>query len=209
MSEQNKFMNLIKSIIPLGITTLWLTLIVSCGQKQNNEPTTFTHTDSLTDIYLTLQDSLLTTWNTMINDDNQKIKAMHHLLHELQVTGDLSKEEVQSLNSRIDKLQQVRYTPKTLWNADIIAEYDFASGSLVSELISKAEAIPSFTYNTTLQALVDEIRAADLRVDNYRIEYDAIAEKFNQFIETNKDHLKEITDDESVTKKPLFQTTAE
>lgn len=183
--------------------------LVNCGKRNQPDNTTFTPTDSLTEIYLTLQDSLLSTWNTMINDDNQKIKTMKHLLHELQVTSDITPEEAQALNNRIDKLLQIRYTPKTMWNNDVISEYDFASESLVNELISKAESINSFAYNSTLQTLVDNIRASDLRVENYRMEYDAIATRFNQFIEENKDQLKEIDDNESITKKPLFQMASE
>jgi hypothetical protein len=76
-------------------------------------------------------------------------------------------------------------------------------------LITKAESIKSFSYNTTLQKLVDTIRAADLRVTNYRIEYDAIATRFNQFIEENKDQLSEVGDKDAIAKKPLFQMASE
>jgi hypothetical protein len=200
-------MNQFKTIL-LVAPILWLSLI-GCGKKHQTEAIEFTQTDSLTDIYLTLQDSLLITWNMMIQDDNQKIKAMNHLVHELQVTGDLNPEEVRSLGSRIDQLLRIRYTPKTLWNNDLIEEYDFASESLVNELISKAESIQSFAYNTTLQALVDNIRAADLRVNNYRMEYDAIAMRFNQFVEENKNQLSELGNKESNAKKPLFQMVSE
>jgi hypothetical protein len=200
-------MSQFKNIL-LAAPILWLTL-VSCGKKHRTETIEFTHTDSLTDIYLVLQDSLLLTWNTMIQDDNQKIKAMNHIVHELQVTGDINPEEARALSNRIDQLLRIRYTPKTLWNNDLIEEYDFASESLVNELISKAESIKSFAYNTTLQALVENIRSADLRVENYRIEYDALATRFNQFVEENKEQLSEVGDKDAIAKKPLFQMASE
>jgi hypothetical protein len=201
-------MNQLKNIV-FPVILIFSFSLVNCSKKNPIESTSFTPTDSLTDIYLTLQDSMLTTWNTMINDDNQKIKNMKHLLHELQVTRDITPEELASLNSRIDQLLQIRYSAKTMWNNDVISEYDFASESLVNELITKAESINSFAYNTTLQALVDNIRASDLRVENYRMEYDAIAIRFNQFVEEHKEQLKEIADTESISKKPLFQVTPE
>lgn len=164
----------------------------------------FTRADSLTDAYLTLQDSLHDTWNMMIKDDNEKIKAMNSLLHELQVGGQFNAEELQSFEHRIKQLGRIRYTPKTMWNADVVEEYDFASSSLVTELITLAESHSAFSYNKILQSLVEEIRAADMRVENYRMEYDAIATRYNTLVEENKDMLKEI-DDGSLSKKPLFQ----
>ena len=61
-------------------------ILFNCGKKGEMHQTTFTRADSLTDLYLSLQDSMLQSWNIMINDDNQKIKAMHNLLHELMIT---------------------------------------------------------------------------------------------------------------------------
>lgn len=197
-----------KNVLLLFTVLLSLSLM-KCGKKDNTSQTSFTPTDSLTEVYLSLQDSLLTTWNTMINDDNQKIKNMKHLLHELQVTSDITPEDAYTLDFRIDQLLKIRYTPKTMWNNDVISEYDFASESLVNELISKAESISSFAYNTTLQALVDNIRASDLRVNNYRLEYDAIAVRFNQFVEDHKDQLKDISNNDSSARKPLFQVVSE
>ncbi len=171
--------------------------------------TSFTRIDSLTDMYLTLQDSMLDTWNMMIKDDNQKIKAMKGLLHELQIGGQYVPGELNSFEHRVEQLCRIRYTPKTMWNADVVEEYDFASASLVSELIALAESYTVFSYNTTLQKLVEEIRAADLRVENYRTDYDAVAMQYNQFIEENKDLLKEIADNGTLDKKPLFQMASE
>lgn len=180
-----------------------------CSSKKDSETTSFTKIDSLTDQYLALQDSMLDIWNTMIKDDNQKIKAMRGLLHELQIGGQYVPGELQSYEQRVEQLCRIRYTPKTMWNADVIEEYDFASSSLVTELIALAESYNAFSYNTTLQKLVEEIRSADLRVENYRADYDALATRYNQFIEENKDLLKEIADQGTLDKKPLFQMASE
>ncbi len=182
---------------------------LGCDSKKQTDQTSFTHIDSLTDMYLTLQDSLLDTWNVMIKDDNQKIKAMKGLLHEVQVGSQFIPGELRSYEQRVDQLFRIRYTPKTMWNADVVEEYDFASASLISELIALAESYAAFSYNTTLQKLVEEIRACDLRVENYRADYDAVVIRYNRFIEENQEHLKEIADKETLDKKPLFQMVSE
>lgn len=186
-----------------------LFLSLGCNSKKHSDPTSFTKIDSLTDTYLALQDSMVDTWNMMIKDDNKKIRAMKGLLHELEIGGQYAKGELKSYDQRVEQLIRIRYTPKTMWNTDVIEEYDFASTSLVTELIALAESYTAFSYNTTLQKLVEEIRAADLRVENYRADYDAIALQYNKFIEENNELLKEIADNGKLDKKPLFQVASE
>lgn len=192
---------------PLALTALMAT--VACTSKKETDSPSFTRIDSLTDIYLVLQDSMLDTWNMMIKDDNQKIKSMKSLVHELQIGGQYTAGDLKAYEQRVDQLIRIRYTPKTLSNADVVEEYDFASSSLVSELIALAESYTAFSYNTTMQKLVEEIRAADLRVETYRSDYDSVALRYNQFIDENWNLLKEISDSTSLDKKPLFQVTAD
>jgi hypothetical protein len=187
-----------------------MVLLIHCGEKQNEaQETHFTKTDSLTESYLAYQDHMLESWNVMINDDNQKIEAMHHLIHELMVSHPEQRDQLTSFEERLDQLTRTRYTPKSMVNMDVIEEYDFATTSLVSELLAMAESTREFGYNTTLQKLADEIRAADLRVENYRLEYDSIVMQYNHFVETNQESLKEIELSAPPEKKPLFQIAEE
>lgn len=183
--------------------------LCSCNKKQPVETGHFTKVDSVTETYLNLRDSMLETWNTMISDDNRKIKAMHNLLHELKVSDPVNREEYAHYEERLDQLEKIRYTQKTMADAQVIEEYDFASNSLVADLISVAESQTQFSYNTTMQKLVETIRTADQRVVNYRIEYDRIAAAYNQFIENNKRWLTEVDQDSFLEKKPLFQTVSD
>lgn len=180
----------------------------SCGNKPK-EVISFTKADSLTETYLNLKDSMLGVWNTMINDDNQKIKAMNNLLHELKISNPAQSDDYQSYEERLEVLAQSRYTQKSMENTQIVEEYDFSSNSLVADLIALAESQRQFAYNPTLQKLVEEIRTADQRVNNYRQEYDQIAIAYNQFIDENKLFLKEIDQDTFLEKKPLFHMVAE
>lgn len=199
---------MIAKYFQLGILFSLSAAFLSCSEQKRQDHPHFTKADSLTDTYLDLKDSMLETWNAMINDDNQKLKAMDHLLHELMVSNPAKKEELQAYQDRLDQLQNSRYTQKTMENTHIIEEYDFASNSLVTELIALAESQPQFAYNSTLQKLVESIRTADQRIENYRTEYDQIASNYNEFIEENKKFLHEM-DEDTFAKKPLFQMVAE
>jgi hypothetical protein len=184
-------------------------LFFSCGEKQQEPHTSFTKTDSLTDTYLALQDSVLQSWNMMINDDNRKLEAMENLLHELVVSGAGDPVVLQNYQERLQQLKRSRYTQKTMSNTDIVEEYDFASNALVSELISLAESQRQFAYNSTLQKLADQIRTADQRVESYREQYDDITVRYNAFLENNREYLKEIDTDSSLETKPVFHLAEE
>jgi len=191
-----------------GILIITVFILMGCGEKPAasvQEPS-FTKADSLTDRYLSFQDTLLQAWNMMINDDNQKIKAMHHLLHELMVSNPEDRDVFKSLEERLDQLMRMRYTQKSMQNPDVVTEYDFASNSMVTELISLAESKTEFAYNVTLQKLVEDIRQADQRIDLYRYEYDSVAQLYNQFLDQNQAHLKDIEPEHAPEKRALFQS---
>jgi hypothetical protein len=186
-----------------------LSMLFSCGEKPDGRPMQFTKTDSLTETYLALQDSMLQSWNMMITDDNQKIDAMLNLIHELTVSGPADPELMKSYRERIEQLRRLRYTQKTMANIHVIEEYDFASNALVSELIALTESQKQFAYNSTLQKLADIIRTADQRVYPYREQYDQVTMRYNEFVQRNKKFLTEIDTDSLLEKKPLFQMVAE
>ncbi|HYF67997.1 MAG TPA: LemA family protein [Ohtaekwangia sp.] len=190
------------------IITLCGLALANCGKKQGDATLpSFTKADSVTEMYLALQDSMLQTWNVMINDDNQKLKAMHNLLHELSITHPQEAEKFEIFEQRLDQLARSRYTQKSMSNTDVVEEYDFASNALVVELIADAESKPQFAYNTTLQRLVDQILRAERRINNYRMEYDNIVYTYNEFIDQNKNYLTEA--DQTLEKKPVFEMVSE
>lgn len=184
-------------------------VLMSCGEKTANTPnSSFTKADSVTDRYLAFQDSMLRSWNVMINDDNQKIKSMHDLLHELLVISTDERDQLTKYEQQLDQLTRLRYTQKSMGNADVIEEYDFASTALVRELITLAESQTEYAKNSTLRKLVEDIRLADERVNNYREDYDLIVMQYNDFLEQNKTYLLEANRSDSLEKKHLFQMVA-
>jgi septal ring factor EnvC (AmiA/AmiB activator) len=193
----------------LLMSVCWFFALAGCENKGTRAQDGFTKADSVTETYLALQDTMLQAWNSMIHDDNRKIKSMQHLLHELIVSNPEKQEELKAFQERLDDLASMRYNQQSMSDTEIVSEYDFVSNSLVSELLSLAESQKEFAYNTTLQKLTDSIRAADQRVMNYREEYDVVASRFNAFIERNRNFLKEIDEDSFLEKRPLFEMAAE
>jgi hypothetical protein len=156
------------------------------------------------DSLVAYQDSLLQSWNIMIGDDNQKINAMQILLRELKSTDADDREQLERFEQQLEQLSRLRYTQTSMSNADVIEEYDFASGTLVMELISLAESRVEYNKSLVLQKLVDDILLADDRVNNYREDYDDIVADYNYFLDKNKPYLKEINAD-SLRRRSLFQ----
>lgn len=193
----------------LWISACGFFVLAGCENKRPLTQNGFTRADSLTETYLSLQDTMLQAWNSMIHDDNRKIKSMQHLIHELIASNPEKQEELKAYQGRLDDLASMRYDQQSMSETEAVSEYDFVSNSLVSELLSLAESQKEFAYNQKLQKLTDSIRAADQRVMNYRAEYDAIASRFNAFIERNREFLSEIDADSSLEKKPLFEMAAD
>jgi hypothetical protein len=164
----------------------------------------FSTGDMVKNSYAAYQDSLVQCWNTMISDDNHKIVAMRNLLQELMTDPGENHEQLKRFQERLDQLTRLRYTQKSMANSDVIEEYDFATTSIVQELISLAESKTTFGHDITLQKLVDDIRLADERVNNYRAEYDEIVSKYNNFIAMNRSYLTDVSRD-SLKQKHLFQ----
>lgn len=187
-----------------------LVALAACHHKGNNqEKTSFTKVDSLTDTYLSLQDSLLHAWNVMAWDEKEKIKAMHNLIHLMHEQDGFDDEQLITLEQRLDQLDRIRFSQKSVANTYLIEEYDFASNSLISETLSLAESDPEFMNKDEVQKCVDKIKMTDQRVPTLRYQYDQIANKFNQFLEDNKKYLKEIDKDCTGEKISIFQAVYE
>jgi hypothetical protein len=178
--------------------------LLSCGRSAtSNEKTTFTHIDSLTDTYLSLQDTLLHSWNVLIKDEEEKMNSVDAALHHLKKLTLPDPSQLASLGTRLEQLKQIHLTQKTLSNQYVIEEYDFATNSLISEILSITESNPALLQNKDLINFVDQIKIADQRTSLYRLGYDSIAHQFNAFLEKNKALLKDI-DNGSLEKRPMF-----
>jgi hypothetical protein len=178
--------------------------LLSCGRSAtSNERTTFTHIDSLTDTYLSLQDTLLHSWNVLIKDEQEKMNSVDAAMDHLRKLTLPNPSQLTSLSTRFEQLKQIHLTQKALANQYVIEEYDFATNSLISEILSITESNPALLQNKDLVNLVDKIKVADQRTSTYRLGYDSIVFQFNAFLEKNKSLLQDI-DNSSLEKRPMF-----
>ena len=184
-------------------------LLMSCGRSATiNEATTFTHLDSVTDTYLSLQDTLLYSWNVLVKDDQEKVDAMEKALHQLIQLPVPEKSQLVTLQSRLQQLKQLRITQKTLTNPYVVEEYDFATSSLVAEIVALSESNSVLMQNKNLSVLIEKIKVAEQHTPLFRSSYDSIALLFNAFLEKNESSLKEVDKSGALEKKPLFSGVA-
>lgn len=182
----------------------------SCNNRTSAlERNNYTHIDSLTDTYLNLQDSLLIVWNVMAKDENEKLRSIHEVLQAMSSSDLFNKNLVASLEQRLEQVKRIRFNQKTIANPHVVEEYDFASNSLISEIVSLAESNLTFIQKKELQSLIDAIKEADQRVNYFRSDYDFIAQKFNLFLDDHQSHIKEIDQNAINGKRPLFQMASD
>jgi hypothetical protein len=176
----------------------------SCTNHRGDGNRAFSQADFVTESYLAYQDSLVNAWNLMITDDNEKLSTLHVLLEELRSAEQSENQQLVRFDDRLDQLHRIRYTQKSMANADVIEEYDFASTVLVREILTAAEMSTAFSNNPRLPILVDQIKMAEERIGNYRADYDDLVSHYNAFLDQNKAYLAQINLD-SVKKKPRFE----
>jgi hypothetical protein len=183
-------------------------LLMSCGRSSlTNEKTTFTRADSLTETYLGLQDTLLHSWNVLVKDEEEKLQAVYATIAHLRKLSVHDHSQLSSVASRFDQLRGIQITQKTLANQYVVEEYDFATSSLISEILALAESNPALLQNKELAELVEKIRTADERTSTYRLSYDSVAFQFNTFLEKNRSVLKDI-ENGAIEKRPMFSVAS-
>lgn len=195
--------------LPIALVTLMIMLGSCTRNRTERVETTFTAADSLTDRFLQLQDSMLYAWNLLVNDDTKKIRAMHALLHQLMTGGHHDQGELIALEQRLNKLSVLSITQESINDATLVEEYDFTTSSLVTELVSLARSHQSFTDDSKLNEMVQDIILIDQRVGANRRYYDAITEDYNRFLEKNAHLATKIGLDAPLAKKPLFEMVSE
>ncbi|MGC3947272.1 MAG: hypothetical protein QM762_22620 [Chryseolinea sp.] len=180
-------------------------MTISCSTRQGDDRAAFSREDFITENYLAYQDSLVHAWNLMMSDDNEKLAGLHLLISELRsVNVSEDQSTLQKFDDRLRQLRHIRYTQKSMANSDVIEEYDFASTALVREVLTTAEMSTEYAGNTRLQLLVDQIRLAEERIENYRADYDDLVSHYNTFLDANRRDLVQLSRD-SIQKKPRFQ----
>jgi prophage DNA circulation protein len=177
-------------------------LMAACGSSNNlQERTQFTHLDSLTDTYLVLQDSALHAWNRVVKAETEKTEALRYLVEQLDTLAQSS--IVAVFRQRIDQLERIRFTPKSVSNRDVISEYDQACQSILVDL---ASAAATYAHQPLVANRLTWINQLQASIFSHRQYYDSVAEAFNRFVEQHAHELREIERNAHLERKPLFNT---
>jgi len=137
----------------------------------------------------------------MMVEDDTKLKYLNRLLDEISYTKNYNQMRFDSLKSALTNLKDIRYNESSMVTSEIIDQYDMATSSTVSSIISFAREHPNYEEYPIMQELINDITDIDNRVIYRRVDYDNIAIEFNQFVKDNQ----EIIAKPGIKPKPLFQ----
>jgi hypothetical protein len=183
------------------------------GQQRTEKPVEETETEKDTEAlkteYQQIQTQLDTTWQTMMEDDDEKIFYLDRLLDEVSYTGDYDEELYKSLKEQVAHLKEQRYTRQTMANSTEIDLYDEATRKVMLEVIAFAREHPQYERYPLMEELIYDIQQKDQNVLLYRMDYDDAAKAYNRFIEKHEELVKEIENKEEVEPLPLFELQSE
>jgi hypothetical protein len=190
----------LRPAIPFGVAAI-LAVAASCSSSNTiNERTHFSRTDSLTDIYLVLQDTLLQSWNRVIRFEMDRQEALSVMIDRLQNTTVIDGAQTEAYYASLNQIERIRFTQKSMTDPHVIEEYDKACEELLRQLTSAPEA--SAQLEATLGAL-ETLTYYNARQRKY---YDSVATEFNSFIKVNWSDLQELDSRIPLEQKPLFWT---
>lgn len=191
------------SIYNLLVFVSFLAIISSCdNSKAEKEAAAI---DSIKQYYTVVVDSLDSTWNFMIYEDDMKLSFMRQLLEEIKLTNEYDEEAVNTLMNRIADTQEMRYDQQSMGNQNLIDEYDFAISSLIKEITALARANPQFQNFPRMEQLIDNITYVDERVLFHRIHYDYFAKDYNRLVEDHSELVREVNPEDPQDKVNVFQ----
>lgn len=178
---------------------LMVLLTSGCNTTHTTQdPTQFTKLDSLTDIYLVLHDSVLASWNKVVRNEVDKEAILNELMRKSKALPSMDSSTIGSIQSRIEQLQRIRFTQKSMVNHYVVEEYDRACISLLEELVNLS------ANDLEIEIIIERIE--DLQQSSYenRYYYDSLAKHFNTFVNLNAPVLRESGNANELLEKPLF-----
>ncbi|MDH5474286.1 MAG: hypothetical protein OEX22_01195 [Cyclobacteriaceae bacterium] len=194
-----------KSNLSILLSSFVAILMMSaCSSSKHKAETTFDEIDSLRAYFLTIEDSLLYSWNVMIHDDNERISDLSRLLDELKYANALDSNIIIDYKEKVNNLKKHRYYMTKMKSAQIDI-YDSISFALSSEIFRLALDFQDFGRYPFLNELMDSIDTRESKILRYRLNYDKIAKIHNQFIVDNNTIIDQINADYKHTILPLFE----
>ena len=179
-------------------------LLFSCKNRGSQ-------TVSTTDISMGAQLDLCklgmdTTWQKMTNSDVNKFGNMTRLVQELKLIDGSESKILDSIDSQIKKLDQIRYTARNISESKRIDQFDSVTNLIWSQLRKEVLKNKNAEKYQIVNQLVSEIQQADDSVLFYRKDYDRKVDEFNAFYKKNKKELKQTyADFDQLKPYPVFR----
>lgn len=164
-----------------------LILIVSCQNKQEKrDEISETEADEVFEQLESLEQKVNGTYYFMQDDDEMKIKNLGLILEEIKKSGIQDAGTFEKSEKNYQKLVSKKLKIQDLQDSDKIDEFDALYRKMATEIIEMAENHPNFHQNPDMEDLIILIRNLEARQLSNRVEYDAAALEYNQYVKENK-----------------------
>jgi TolA-binding protein len=160
--------------------------------------------DSLRQTYVSLSDSTDAYWQILIAEEENKLDNMKAILEELSHEPIVNKERYNSLYGQLQQLYQMQLTAEDL-SSEKIDRYDSASSALKRGIVEYAQNHPDIQSVPMVPSLIDSVEAADQRLLFHRVRYDNYARDYNNFLDGNRDYIRQIDTTGLSRERGLFQ----
>ena len=185
----------------------FLATFISCERKQHAEYRThsvYNKIDSLRSNYLNIHDSLILYWNRSISENKKHINLLQKLEEKMEEIGQSDDGKLKELKLKLEELKEIDFNIETINNKQLLKEYNELSTEIKDELFILAKEIKT---DETVEKLIQALQQAELRARESKEKYDKIADGFNKFIDKYWASIKDITYQDSISKRPLFEST--
>lgn len=184
---------------------LVISLFVRCQSDNTREQTSEVNADSLQIQLNTLNDSLQTSWNAMIDSDDAKIRQIDQLLKDITQSCKYDKAAYAQVAQQQARLASKRYASPDSMTNEQIDRYDIATDSLLSNLRTFYEKTNAATCCPLCESLLENIETQHSEVVMYRIRYDNHAKEFNALVTQQKETLTALKPEyQNLKPKQLF-----
>jgi len=185
---------MMKNLALIGVAAVAaITCACSTSNTIHEHTSSFSKADSLTDIYLVLNDSVLQSWNRIVSTEVDKARTLQEIIGDLDAASILSDELRESLQVRMEQLEKIRFTQESIKDPQAVQDYDVAFKSIVDDITRLTKDDSEKMFGNLI-----------ISSSNNRLSYDKIANAFNAFVQKNKAMLKDVSTNNELEAKPLF-----
>lgn len=179
----------------LSIALLALILFAfSCERKNNGSSAE--NKESKTDVVKKeidlLVDSLNSSWNNMIDSDDQKFKDVKRLLDEISYTNNYNVVMHDSLVKELEVVKSQRFDQSL--DLDAMDKYDMLTDRYILDVFKLKEKTPGIEQHPLADELVNDINIANSpeNVVQLRKRYDEWAKRYNAYLKKNRKQLDKL-----------------